>query len=83
MKNGSDVGPRLLDAALAPVVPQEPLLAVVDGIGFVDRVVVPLVLARTDDRVGRMTFPVGDAVLRPCDADLRMAPPLKSCRIPN
>src|SRR5262245_14661942 len=64
--------PDLLDAALATVVPEQPLLAIEDRIWFVNSVVVPLVLARPNDGVGSMALPVGDAVLRAGHADLRI-----------
>src|SRR5579883_1307456 len=61
---------NLLNATLATVVPQEPLVPVVDGIRFVNSVVVPLVLTGSNDGVCGKTLPVGNSVLRSCDADL-------------
>ena len=63
----------LFDATLAAVVPQQPLAAVEDRIRFVHGIVIPLVLAGTNDGVGRMALPTGDAILGPSDADLSVA----------
>src|SRR6516225_8313607 len=62
--------PDLFNATLATVVPQQPSLPVENRIGLVNGVVVPLVLARTNDGVSSMTFPSGDAVLGTGNTDL-------------
>src|SRR5713101_3286207 len=62
----------LLQRAVAAVAPQPPSLAVEDRVRLVTGVVVPLVAPRADDRVGRMTLPVGEAVPGAGEADLGM-----------
>src|SRR5262245_40827882 len=66
--------PDLLDAALAAVVPQQPLLPVVDRIRLVNGVVVPLTLAGPDDGIGSMALPVGDSAPGAGHADLGAVP---------
>src|SRR5947209_4824280 len=66
--------PDLLDAAPSSVVPQQPPPAVSDRKGLVDRILVPFPYAGADDRVGRVALPAGDAILRPCHADLGVIP---------
>ena len=63
--------PHLLDASPPPVVPQHPLPCVEDRERLLDRIGVPLVDAGAQDRIGRMTPPVGDSVAGAGDADLR------------
>src|SRR5262249_39930609 len=62
--------PDLFNATLATVVPQQPSLPVENRIRLVNGVVVPLVLAGTNDGVGSMTFPSADAVLGTGNTDL-------------
>jgi hypothetical protein len=53
---------NLLQGAVAAVIPEEPLLAVVDGVRPVTGVMIPLIFTRADNWVGGMAFPAGDAV---------------------
>ena len=62
----------LFETAVAAVIPEQPIRAVEDGIRLVAGVVVPLVLAREDDRIGRMALPVRDAILAASEADSRV-----------
>jgi hypothetical protein len=61
----------LFQIPVAAVVPEQPFLAVEDGVRLVARVVVPSVCARNDDRIGRMALPVRDAILAASEADPR------------
>lgn len=54
------------------VVPKEPLLSVEDRVGLVASIVVPLVLAGTDDRIGTVPLPARDPVPSSRNADLRV-----------
>src|SRR5579862_2946584 len=69
-----DCHPDLLNPAPPPVVPQQPPLPVEDGVRLVHGVRIPSVLPGSDDRVGRVSFPVGDTILRPGQADLGTVP---------
>src|SRR5207244_4315209 len=62
----------LLQSAMPSVVPKEPLLSVINCIRFVTGVVIPFILAWTNNRVGRMPLPVGDTVAGAGKTDLRM-----------
>ena len=68
----------LLQAAAAAVVPEQPLLAVVDRVGLVARIVIPLLPAGSDDRIGRMALPFRDAIPAAGKADPRRGFILKS-----
>src|SRR5262245_66390695 len=59
----------LLVPAPPTVVPQLPPLPVEDRVRLVHRIRIPPVLPGSDDRVGRVPLPAGDAVLRPGQAD--------------
>src|SRR5262249_62050939 len=69
-------GPPPTPLAPAPpaVVPQPPPLPVEDRVRLVHRIRIPPALPGSDDRVGRVSLPVGDAVLRPGQADLGTVP---------
>src|SRR5262249_48225662 len=70
--------PDLLHTAPATVVPQQPLSAIVDGIRLVNGVVVPLIFSGANDRVGRMTLPIGGAVPGAGNTDLSVVPVTKT-----
>jgi len=52
----------LFQSAVPAVIPQQPFLSVENGAGFITGIVIPFVQARANDRVGRMTLPMGDAI---------------------
>ncbi len=69
---------NLLQAAVPPVIPQQPFRAVEEGVRLVTGVVVPFVLARKDDGIARMPLPVGYAIPAAGQADPRGGFVLKS-----
>jgi len=62
----------LLGRSPAPVVPEEPAIAlvIVDGKGLVAGIAIPCVASWKDDRVGSIALPAGYAVSRTCQASL-------------
>ena len=62
----------LLDGPMTTVVPEQPAFTVENDRGLVHGIVVPAVWRGADDWIGRMTFPVFDAVTRTGNANLRM-----------
>src|SRR6516162_2484102 len=62
--------PDLLNSALATVVPEPPFPAIENRVRFVYGVVVPFVVAGTNDRIGWMALPAGDPVPGSGDTDL-------------
>src|SRR5262249_1010466 len=65
---------NLLDPAPPTVVPQPPPLPAEDRVRLVHRIRTPPALPGSDDRVGRVSLPVGNAILRPGQADLGAVP---------
>src|SRR5262245_20782183 len=64
----------LLVPAPPTLVPQLPPLPVEDRVRLVHRIRIPPVLPGSDDRVGRVSLPVGDAILRAGQSDLGAVP---------